>query len=376
MQILCPQPQLVNAVQKVYRAVATTTTLPAITGILLQAHDNNLTLTGTDLDMGIIYRFPVEIIEEGDLLLPGRIFTEMVRRLPPTTLSLRSLDASAVEISYQQSRVQLNSFDPSQFPIMPPVEGDFSFQVPLNVIKDAIRKVTIAAGNDDLGSVFNGVLWELSPELNKLNLVATDTHRLALYCGQLQGVATVNGTITSALVPNRALNELARLLSGDDGAVKITLGESQIYAQYEGMTLYTRLLSGKFPHYQQVIPLEHTTTVKINTRELLDTVQRATLLARDENKARAHIIILRVGEKSLKITSEAAEIGHLEEELTADIEGEALELALNGRYLLDTLQVIDTEEVVLELLAPLKPIVVRPAGQDNYFCLILPVRIG
>ncbi|MDN5361580.1 MAG: polymerase subunit beta [Moorella sp. (in: firmicutes)] len=374
MQILCPQPQLVNAVQKVYRAVATTTTLPAITGILLQAHDNNLTLTGTDLDMGIIYKFPVEIMEEGDLLLPGRIFTEMVRRLPPTSLTLRSLDASAVEIAYQQSRVQLNSFDPGQFPALPPVEGDFSFQVPLNVIKDAIRKVTIAAGNDDLRSVFNGVLWELDLEGSRLNLVATDTHRLALYRGQPQGVAPGKGA--SALVPNRALNELARLLPGDEGAVKITLGESQIYAQYEELTLYTRLLSGKFPHYQQVIPSEYITTVSINTRELLDTVERATLLARDENKARAHIIILQVGEKSLKITSEAAEIGHLEEELTADIEGESLELALNGRYLLDTLQVIDTETVILELLAPLKPVVVRPAGQDNYFCLILPVRIG
>ncbi|AOQ22503.1 Beta sliding clamp [Moorella thermoacetica] len=374
MHILCPQPQLVNAVQKVYRAVATTTTYHAITGILLQAHENTLTLQGTDLDLGIIYTFPVEVIEEGELLLPARIFTEMVRRLPPTSLSLQSLQDNTVEIAYQQSKVQLNSIDASQFPLLPPVEGNFSFTVAITALKDAIRKVTIAAGNDDLRSIFNGVLWELEPGENRFNLVATDTHRLAVYHGQPED-STSNETAT-ALVPCRAMNELARLLPGEDGLVKITIGESQIYAQHEGLTLYTRLLNGKFPHYQQVIPTNHITTIEIATRDLLDTVERATLLARDENKARAHIIILQVGEKSLKITSEAAEIGHLEEELTAEIAGQPLELALNGRYLLETLRVIDTENVILELLAPLKPVVVRPAGQENYFCLILPVRIG
>ncbi|CEP67737.1 DNA polymerase III, beta chain [Moorella glycerini] len=373
MHISCSQPQLLQAVQKVYRAVATTTTLPALTGILFQAQDNMLTLQGTDLDLGIVYSFPVEVLTPGELLLPARIFSEMVRRLPPTNLSLLALPDNTVEITYMQSRVQLNSFDPNQFPSLPDLEGNVSLEVNINTIKDAVRKVSIATSSEDLRSIFSGILLEIEPGGNQFNLVATDTHRLAVYHGQLAGVTSQEPV--NALIGSRSLNELARLLPSEEGQVQISIGSSQIFARYENLKLYARLLDGKFPHYRQVIPQSHVTTVKVTTRDLLETTERATLLARDEIKSRSHIIFLQVGE-TLKITSEAAEVGHLEEELVAQVEGEPLTLALNGRYLLETLRIIDTEEVILEMLAPLKPVVVKPAGEDNYFCLILPVRIN
>ncbi|WP_406677380.1 DNA polymerase III subunit beta [Moorella sp. ACPs] len=373
MHISCSQPQLLQAVQKVHRAVATTTTLPALTGILFQTEKNMLTLQGTDLDLGIIYSFPVEVLTPGELLLPARIFTEMVRRLPPTNLSLQALPDNTVEITYMQSRVHLNSFDPSQFPSLPDIDGNISLEVDIKIIKDAVRKVSIATSSDDLRSIFSGILLEIKPGETQFNLVATDTHRLAVYRGPLAGVTSSEPV--NALIGSRSLNELARLLPGEEGQVQITIGSSQIFACYENLKLYARLLDGKFPHYRQVIPQSYVTKVKVATRDLLETTERATLLARDEIKSRSHIIFLQVGE-TLKITSEAAEVGHLEEELAAQIEGEPLTLALNGRYLLETLRIIDTEEVILELSAPLKPVVVKPDGEDNYFCLILPVRIN
>ncbi|WP_258361113.1 DNA polymerase III subunit beta [Moorella sulfitireducens (nom. illeg.)] len=374
MHIACPQPQLLQAVQKVHRAVATNSTLPALTGILFQAEDNTLTLHATDLDLGIIYSFPVEVLNPGELLLPDRIFTEMVRRLPPTNLYLQSLpDNNTVEITYLQSRVQLNSFDAGQFPSLPDIKGNISLKIDTTTFKNAVRMVSIATSSDDLRSIFSGILLEIKSDDKQFNLVATDSHRLAVFRGPLSEINTCEPA--SALIGSRSLNELARLLPGDEGQVEIIIGSSQIFASYEDLRLYSRLLDGKFPHYNQVIPKSYNTKVKVATRDLLETTERATLLARDEIKSRSHIIFLQVGE-TLKITSEAAEVGHLEEELTAQIEGKPLTLALNGRYLLDTLRIIDTEDVILELSAPLKPVVIKPYGEDNYLCLILPIRIN
>lgn len=373
MHINCSQPQLLQALQKVARAVAATTPLPALTGILCQAEANMLTLHGTDLELGIISSFAVEVLTPGELLLPARIFTEMVRRLPPTNLSLQALPDNTAEITYLQSRIRLNSLDPGQFPAPPDLEGNITLQVPTKTLKDAVRKVSVATSNEDLRSVFHGILLEVEAGSLRFNLVATDTHRLAVYHGELAGEA--GNEPVNALISSRSLNELARLLPGEEGQVHITIGASQIFARYENLRVYARLLEGKFPHYRQVIPQSHLTRVTLPSRDLLETTERATLLARDESKSRPHIIFLQIGE-SLKIVSEAAEVGHLEEELAAQVDGEPLTLALNGRYLLETLRIIDTEEVMLEMLAPLKPLVLKPVGGDNYFCLILPVRVN
>ncbi|WP_338824411.1 Beta sliding clamp [Moorella humiferrea] len=375
MHVSCSQPQLLQAVQKVHRAVASTTTMTALTGILFQADENMLTLQGTDLDLGIIYSFPVEVIIPGEILLPARIFTEMVRRLPPTNVTIQLLADNTVELTYMQSRVHLNSLDPNQYPSFPEIEGETTLEIDIKTLKDAIRKVSIASSSEDLRSIFSGILLEVNPKALQFNLVATDTHRLALYRGSFVSSTIKTDDEINALISSRSLNELARLLPGEEGTVQITIGSAQIFACHDNLKLYARLLDGKFPHYQQVIPQSYTTRIKMSTRELLETTERAVLLARDEVKARSHIIILQIGE-TFKIKSEAAEVGHLEEELSAQIDGEPLTLALNGRYLLETLRILDSEEVVLELSSPLKPIVVKPEGQDNYFCLILPIRIN
>ncbi|NLW06806.1 MAG: DNA polymerase III subunit beta [Clostridia bacterium] len=371
MHINCPQPDLLNAVQKVQRAVATNDNLPYLTGILIKAHNNKLTLHSTDLDLGIKFSFETEVLIEGDILLPARIFAEMVRKLPPIDLSIKSLDNNMVEITYHQSKIQLNCFDPSNFPSFPTVEASFQIKSQANILKEAIRKVSIATNSDDLQSIFNAILLEKKQDQESFNLVATDTHRLAVY--NSNGIRNSETTL-KALVGSRALNELARMLSNDESQVILTVGPNQIVVEHENLVLYARLLNDKFPHYRQIIPQSASTTLKINTKELLETTERATLLARDELKPRSHLVMLKIDD-TLKISSEAAEVGKLEEELTADIEGQPIEIAFNGRYLLDTLKVIDSQEVVLEMQAPLKPIVVKPADNDNYLCLILPVRI-
>ncbi len=374
MHIRCTQPELMNAVLKVHRAVAINATYPELTGILIQGENDQLILQATDLELGIMYRFPAEILTEGEILLPARIFTEMVKKLPSTTLSISSLPNKTVEITYHQSKIQLNSYDPNNYPLFPNIEGSSNFSTDIKVIKDAIRKVSIAADNEELHGDLSAILIEKDQELNCFNMAATDTHRLAVFQGNSTFTFEGPENNFSVLVRNRALNELAKLLTDDEEKLVFTIGDNQIFVQYHNLTFYARLLSAKFPHYRQIIPKSSSTVIKINKKDLLGTIERATLLARDELKPRSHIVKFKIG-ANLQVSSEAIEVGNLEEELAAQIEGQPLEIAFNGRYLIETLRVIDSNEVIIEMQAPLKPIMVKPADKEDYFCLILPIRV-
>ncbi|MGB9858496.1 MAG: DNA polymerase III subunit beta [Moorellaceae bacterium] len=373
MYVTCIQPQLLSAVQKVYRAIAPTSTMPALSGILLTAAEGKLTFHATDLEIGIIFSLEAEIHEEGELLLPARIFSDLIRHLPPLEIEIKGNPASLVSISYQQSRAELYSLDPNQFPSPPQPAETASFKISAEEFKNSVKKVGIAAGTEDLRSIYHGVLWEVDPETKSFTMVATDTHRLALYRGKIDPLQLA--TPVAPIIPHKALQELSRLLPAEDTEVVFSLGTNQAFAQVENLTFYTRLLSGQFPPYRQVLPTGFLTEVKLPTDELTLAVERATILARDDTKLRSSIIHLEIG-KTFKLLSQTPEVGQLEEELAAEISGRSLEVALNGRYLLDALKVIEEEKVALKLNESLKPVVVQPQDADNYFCLILPVRIG
>lgn len=373
MHITCAQPQLSNAVQKVSRAIATTSTLPSLTGILLTAQEGKLTLHATDLEIGIIISFEAEVAEEGQLLLPARIFTDLVRYLPPVNITVKGSPGGLVSIVYQHSRVELHSMDPDQFPSLPQPSGTNSFKISVKELKEAVKKVGIAAGSEDLRSIYHGILWEIDPETEKFVMVATDTHRLALYEGKIS-ILEKAGEI-APIIPHKALLELSRLLPGDEEEVILIIGSNHIFTIAENLTFYSRLLNGHFPPYRQVLPTSFLNQVTVPTEELTLAVERATLLARDDTKLRSSIIRLKIGE-TLKILSQAPEVGQLEEELMGEIKGPAIEVALNGRYLLEALKVLEDDTVILKLNEALKPIVVQPQASDNYFCLILPVRLG
>ncbi|MGI9952451.1 DNA polymerase III subunit beta [Moorellaceae bacterium AZ2] len=374
MHISCPQPQLLNAVLKVYRAISGTSTLPALTGILFTASNGKVTLHATDLEMGIIVSFDCEVGEEGRLLLPARIFTDLVRHLPPVTVSLTGTPGGVVTIEYHQARAELYSMDPDQFPSLPEPSRSNSFKLPSRDFKEIVRKVGIAAGSEDLRSIYHGLLWEIDFDAGKSVMVATDTHRLALHEA---GIIPLEARgQTSAIIPHKSLVELSRLLPGEEEEeITFTIGPNQIFAITDNLTFYSRLLGGQFPPYRQVLPKDFQTQVVVSTYEITTAVERATLLAREDSKLRSSVIRLEIAD-TLRLLSHTPEVGQLEEELPGEISGPSLEVALNGRYLLEALKVIEEDKVILKFIEPLKPLVVQPQGVDHYFCLILPVRLG
>jgi len=324
--------------------------------------------------MGIIVSFECEIEEEGSLLLPARIFTDLVRHLPPVPVTMEGVSGGVVTIEYHQARVQLHSMDPDQFPALPEPSRSYSFSMPSAKFREMVRKVGIAAGSEELRSIYHGLLWELDFTAGKSVMVATDTHRLALHETTIK--PTAGEDHTDALIPHKSLTELSRLLAGEEGdEITFIIGPSQIFAVTENLTFYSRLLAGQFPPYRQVLPRDFKTTVVAPTHEITTAVERATLLGREDSRLKSPIIRLEIGD-TLRLLSHTPEVGQLEEELPAEITGPGMEVALNGRYLLDALKVIEEDRVLLKFIEPLKPLVVHPEGVDYYYCLILPVRLG
>ncbi|MHB1419271.1 MAG: DNA polymerase III subunit beta [Bacillota bacterium] len=370
MKIISAKNFLVDAVQVVQRAVSTKNTLPILAGIYLQAINGTLVARATDLEIGIEYSVPVDVHEEGAVVLPARYITEIVRRLPDTDIYLEKLsDSGTTVIKYGQSSLAVNNYDPDQFPVFPQLESGFVFYINAGEFKNAVKQVSISISHDETRPVFTGVLLEISE--NKYSLVSTDTHRLSLKTGEL-GIDPVHKKV-DLIVPGRTLIELGKILEGGED-VKVTVGDNQILFEFDNVRLISRLIEGKFPDYRQVIPETFNTKLIVEHKEFLESVERASLLARDEIKSRANVIKIEVGGDTLNIDSQVPDVGHIHEEVQVKCQGDGAQILLNCRYLLDFLRVVDNSQITIELTGPLSPAILRPLEDASYMHLILPVR--
>ncbi|MDN5346569.1 MAG: polymerase subunit beta [Clostridia bacterium] len=370
MHLTCTQPQLYSALQKVNRAIPPNSPIPSLTAVHLQATDAGLlSLTGTDLEFGVSVTISAEVFTPGQALIPARIFTDLIRHLPPVELTLKHDEAGGeiIQISTANSRINLNGMDTSQYPELPRTKENVKFEIPINLLQEGIKLVSIAAGSEEINNVFHSILWEIDNE--NLNLVATDTHRLAFFTKKIEKPIESQ----KILIPSRALNELVRLLPSEQEKVTIGVGDSYVYFEVNNLFLYSRIVAGQFPQYQQVIPQGFNTRAQVKTKDLQEAIERAVVITREETKTRSYVIKIRV-EHNLNISSQAEQIGNLEENVEALVEGPPLEMIINGRYLLDVLRVFPEEEINLEFLTSLKPVIIRPVERNNYFCLILPIK--
>lgn len=375
MKILASQNQLMSGLQIVQRAISSKNTLQFLNGIYLEAKNDQLRLRATDLEIAIECTIPVQVHEEGVVLVPAKYFVEIVKRLPDLEILMELEENSNIlTLSYGSSQVQLNTYNPEEYPLLPEIEGEYEFEVNCDLLINAIRQVIVAASQDTSRPIFTGVLMEVE-EGENIKLVSSDTHRLAYRQIKLNGPARP-GLNCSVIIPSRSLNELSRIFRPEDNILGIKIADNQILFQTEDVVLISRLIEGQFPNYKQVIPQEYHTRVRLLTKSFNDSVERASLLSRDDLKTRSNVIKLNIQGNNLTITSNSAEIGNIHEEIPIYLEGEATEIAFNGRYLIDVLRVIDQEEITLDLTGSLGPGIIRPVDSDNCLFLILPIRLS
>ncbi len=368
MKIVTTKENLLYGVQVAQRAVSVRNPLPILTGLLLKAVNGSLTITATDLELGIECSVPVSVEEEGGVVLPARYLGEIVRRLPEVKIEIEvERENNNTLIKYGNSEFNLLGISVEEFPLLPSIDSGKALSLNQGLFKNMIKQVGFAASADENRPIFTGILLEVEQE--RMTLVATDTHRLAYRSEQCW--EDPSGVEKAVIIPGKALNELNRIMTGDKEELEVFFGENQVVFKIPGVKLISRLIEGQFPNYKQVLPQGCKTKIKARTRDFLEATERASLLAKEG----ANVVKVTATEGSLVINSNNPEIGRVEEQLSIELEGEGIQIAFNSRYLIDVLRVIDTEEILLELAGALSPGIIKPVQGGNYLSLILPIRL-
>jgi len=359
----------------VQKAVSSKNTIPILGCVYLEATiDNTLILRTSDLEISIEQVIPVETIAPGKAVLPAKYFIDIVRHLPEMDI-IFELTGESLLISYEKSRMVINTYPIDEFPNLPIVNKIASFTLNPSTFKKAVKQASIALSIDNNRPIFTGMLLEYKGE-NNLTVVSTDTHRLAYHIEKVKDVE-LDSEVNSVeiIVPGKVLIEVSRLLESDS-MINLIIGKNnQVVFKFSTTSIYSRLILGQFPNYRQVMPSSFKSEALINTKELLHSLERAALLIReDEIKKRPSNVKLNFQEDSLTIDSYAQEVGNIHEEINIQLTGEELNISFNARYLLDALKVIDDEKLSFKFTGSLSPAIIEPATGDGFIYLILPVR--
>lgn len=367
MRFRCERETLGDALSTAGRAVAGRGgALPVLGGVRLELAGDRLSITGTDLDLAISVELSVSGAEDGVVVVPARLASDVVRSLGDGAVDVAVSDEE-LRITHERSEFALRTIPPDEFPQMSPPSSD-AVTLDAAELSGALDQVVRAASNDDSRPILTGVL--LAAEGDGLRLVATDSYRLALR--DLPGTAVLDED-QSVLVPGRALGELARTV-GDSSEVTLRLGERDASFQTgdEGRstTLVTRLIEGDFPNYRGLIPSDQPNKLVVGREALLEAVRRVKLLARDTTPIR---LVMKDG--GLELFAVTQDVGEAHEALDASYSGEELTVAFNADYLIDGIEVTPGDEVELETVDALKPAVLRSTGGRDFLYLLMPVRV-
>jgi DNA polymerase-3 subunit beta len=340
-----------------------------LAGILVEAQASGLWLSATDLEVSLRVRVPASDLTPGRLVVPGHQTAELIRFLPEGEVAAEQADNSVL-LRYARGQNQITTLDAQQFPAFPEPETGARITLDAQQWQALLKQVVIACGHDDVQPMFNGILWDLGPN-RPLNLVATDTHRLAWW--RVNCEVTVESEVR-AVVPRRTVEIAARLAQGVEEGLSLTVGRQQVSIQGEGFLLLSRVIEGRYPNYEAVIPRELTTTVGVEVSVILEALERAAVLVREEDKTHANIVRLEIGSGVL-IVSGRSSIGTLMEPVEARVVGEGGEVFFNVRYLLDGLKALPGSRASLGFNRDFSAAVLRPEGDEGYTYLVLPVIV-
>jgi len=381
MKLVCSQAELNASLQLVSRAVAGRPTHPVLANVLLTADaaTGRLSLTGYDLSLGIQTSLAASVEGSGAITLPARLFSEIVSRLPadsPITLRCEE-GGEQVEISSLSGSYQMRGMPAEDFPDLPLAQSGNPIRLDADALVRGLRATLFASSGDEAKQILTGVHLQLEGE--RLECAATDGHRLAVQ--QLphaleEGAAEAGGEPFAVTVPSRSLRELERLLSGRTSQEPLSLfcERGQVVVLWADQVLTTRSLDGTYPNYGQLIPQEFGRHLRLNRRAFVASLERVAVLADQHNNVVKLTSDPTTGRVVLR--ADAQDVGSGSEDLAASVEGEAIELAFNVRYLLDGLKAMASEEVELRCNGPTTPAVLVPIGEDGAFTyLVMPVQI-
>lgn len=365
MKIQISQESLNAILATVSKAVSTKNTIPVLSGVYLSARAGTLTIRATDMELAIEAFTPCEVIDEGEIVLPARYFTDLIRRIPFGNIEL-SVDYRnyVATLRWGKSQYVIHGFSADQFPSLPDVEGASTFTASHVLLRELLRQTTFSAGHDESKPWLTGVRFALRE--NQITGTATDGVRIAY---AETAAENPSGCSFSIIIPSRSLNELTRLLSGEEQEMaRVSVTSNQVFFDLGQVRVISRLLEGQYPDVMRLVPQTYPTEVVLQRSEFMEALERATLIAKDGT--------VKVGLQADKvtITSNTPEVGQVYEELpTTSMNGEAIDIGFNARFLVDFLKVLEENEFRFQCSGSRSPARLQPAGNTHFLYVVLPL---
>ena len=364
MKIICSTELLSEACQNVQRVVSSKTSIPAIEGILMRAHDGVLQLTGYDLEVGINTTIDVKVEEEGSIVLNARILCEILRKLPAERVSIEADERQLCVIRCGDVEYKLVGIAAEEYPELPTVSGAVPVLVDSDVLGNMIKQTIFAVSTNDTKIIHTGIKFEISE--NRLRLIAVDGFRLAIRTEEIK----YTGEPFNFVVPAKTLSEVVKLLDSSE-VIAMNIAKRHIIFEVGTYNIVSRLLDGEFLDYNAAIPKSHSTEVSVNVKTFIGSIDRTSLLITDRLKSPLRCIF---DENMIRIST-VTSLGTANDRIPAGIEGNRVEIGFNNRFLLDALRACDEENVKVTLNGALSPITIVPNEGEKFLFLILPVRL-
>lgn len=366
MELKINRESLLKPLQLVIGVVERRQTLPILGNILLKSINNQLSITATDLEIEMVTHFLVPNSESGETTLPARKFMDICRALPDSALMTININGERAIIRSGKSRFTLSTLPATEFPNLDGFDANLEFKIPQNLIKKLIDQTHFAMAQQDVRYYLNGLLLEFSER--QIRAVATDGHRLAL-CDVEANIGTTE--LQQIIVPRKAIMELSRLLENSDALISVQLGNNHIRLSTNEMSFITKLIDGRFPDYQRVVPQGGDKIVIADRNVLRQALSRASILSNEKYRS----VRFTLSSGVIQVVAHNPEQEIAEEEISVDYDGPGLEVGFNASYILDALSVLSTDQVLLELTDQNSCCLIRPSDSEACKYVVMPMRL-
>lgn len=364
MKINVLRTDLANSVSNVSRAVAAKASIPALEGILIKAYDQQLSISGYDLEIGMTTTIEATVQQPGEIVVSAKLFAEIVRKLPEEIVCIETDERMITYITSGNAEYQIVGMSSVEYPDLPIFEETNSIEIKGDLLKEMIRQTVYATSDNMAKPIYTGSLFEIKDKIFKI--VAIDGYRMAIR------QENVDSDIDSKfVVPGKTQQEVLKLIN-DDSNVNISIGQRHIMFKINNYSVISRLIEGAFIDYNTTFPKETKTEVVVNTRKIINSVDRMALLNNDKIQTPVRCYIIN---DEIRLSCSSA-VGKANDVISAPVMGEEVEIGFNNRYLLDAFKNIDCDEVKILLNGSIAPMVVKPIKGDDFVSLIVPMRIS
>jgi len=367
MRFTISREKLQEGLAAVASVIPAKTTLPVLANLLIEATERGIRLAGTDLDIGVSTEVNAEVEATGAVTVPAKKLSEIARELPPAPVKFAAQGEQRITLECGRSKFKLLGLPKSEFPAPPSVRFDQSWRIPSGDLHKLISHVAFAASTEESRPILNGVLWELRSD--SMRMVATNGHRLA----KMERPAVGRAEPAELIVPPKALDQIRRLFPAEE-ELEIARGENHLAFRSPFTSVYTRLIEGPYPNYDQVIPRDNDRVAFLDKQAFTGALRRMSVVASDQT----HRIRLSFNAGMVKFSVNTPDLGEAQDEIPIRFTGDPLDIGFNAAYLLEILRNIPTDEVRMTFKAPERAATIEPEGWNEpgeYLCLLMPLRL-